>query len=427
MLVPRTEEGFPLLGRGLGAQNQALAMIFPALHGVLAAAYRHDMNSGVVVAKHWQSGNTMRLVFENGLITESASDNTDTDWWIAPALVDLQVNGFLGVDFQSDSIDRTQLERATTGLHRAGCSKFMLTLITEAWPYLLERLAFLRKTRSESDLLSHAIVGWHIEGPFLSPKPGFYGAHDPTCLIDPLPEHIEQLRAITGNDPLILTIAPERHGAVKVIKLATSLGIKVFLGHTDAPAGVLSDAIRAGATGFTHIGNGCPHLWDRHDNITWRVLDLPKLAVTIIPDGVHVSPSLFRIVHKVKPRSSIIYISDAMAAAGMPPGRYKLRHMEIYVAADGVVRMPGSSQYAGSALCPINGVQRAVSMLGCSWCSAWENYSVFAAQMIGLRHDLVPGSPADFCLIRASEEGSIVACRPFVRGSEYPALCESNA
>jgi N-acetylglucosamine-6-phosphate deacetylase len=379
------------------------------------------MTRGDVIARDCWSNDTIRLRFEDGIITdrEKAPGAETGGWWIAPGLIDLQVNGFLGIDFQSDVIDREQLECAVNGLHQAGCSRFMLTLVTEEWPRLIKRLTTLRQIRATSPLLNHAVIGWHVEGPFLSSKPGFYGAHDPGRLADPTPAHISQLRAATGNDRVILTLAPERAGAIEAVKLAVSMGIKVFLGHTDASAETLAEAIRAGATAFTHLGNGCPPLWDRHDNITWRVLDQPDLVVTIIPDRIHVAPPLFRIIHRVKQARSIVYISDAMAAAGMPPGRYRLREIETDVGADGVVRMPGTSQYAGSSLCPIAGVLRATQMLGCSWQSAWANYSLRPAELIGLAIDISPGMPADFCLIKTSEDGGIAGYRSFVGGREY--------
>ena len=142
----------------------------------------------------------------------------------------------------------------------------------------MARLRHLRDLRPQSEELQSAIAGWHIEGPFLSSEPGFHGAHDPALMLDPTPAHIQELRAITGNDPLLLTMAPERTGALKAIAEATSLGVKVSLGHTNASAEILRKAVQAGATGFTHLGNGCPRELDRHDNILWRVVETPGVA-----------------------------------------------------------------------------------------------------------------------------------------------------
>src|SRR5262249_52232917 len=159
---------------------------------------------------------------------------------------------------------------------------------------------------------------------------------------------ILELREITGNDPLLLTLSPERAGALEAIALAKSRGIRISLGHTNASAEVLRQAVKAGATLFTHLGNGCPRELDRHDNILWRVFETAGLTVSLIPDRIHVSGPLFRLVHRVLGGDSIFYTTDAMAAAGAPPGRYRIGALEVEVGADQVVRQPGKPLFAGS-------------------------------------------------------------------------------
>ena len=123
------------------------------------------------------------------------------------------------------------------------------------------------------------------------------------------------------------------------------------------------------------------------------------LAVSLIPDKIHVSPPLFRLMHRALPADAVFYISDAMSAAGMPPGRYKLGKMELEVGADQVVRQPGKPLFAGSALRPLDGVSRAAEMLGCPWQEAWHRFSTVPAAVVGLRNELAVGDPADFCVI----------------------------
>jgi N-acetylglucosamine-6-phosphate deacetylase len=264
------------------------------------------------------------------------------------------------------------------------------------------------------------VAGWHIEGPFLSAEPGYHGAHNPALMLDPTPDHIRELRAITDADPLLLTMAPERKGAVKAIALARSLGIKVSLGHTNAAAEILRQAVEAGATGFTHLGNACPQQLDRHDNILWRALDTPGLTVSLIPDRVHVSPALFRLVHRALGRDAICYTTDAMAAAGAPPGRYTIGALQVEVGADRIVRQPGGTNYAGSALQPIDGVIRAAQMLGCHWSGVSDGFSVHPARFMGIHRGLATGCPADFCVVETDGAGGLKSLRVFVRGK----LCD---
>jgi N-acetylglucosamine-6-phosphate deacetylase len=248
------------------------------------------------------------------------------------------------------------------------------------------------------------IAGWHIEGPFLSASPGFHGAHDPTLMIDPRPDHIRELRDCVPADPLLLTLSPERPGALESIALAKSLGMTVSLGHTDASGDQLRLAVQAGASGFTHLGNGCPQLLDRHDNILWRVLDTSGLTLSLIPDGHHVSPPLFRLIHRAADPNSLFYVTDAMAAAGCPPGRYRIGALDLEVGADGAVRQPGRTNFAGSSLRPCAGVARAARMRRCSWRVAWDQFSLVPARFAGLPAGLRPGGPADLCLIQVQPE-----------------------
>jgi len=277
-------------------------------------------------------------------------------------------------------------------------------------------LDHVRKLRSKSKELQRAIVGWHIEGPFLSDEPGFCGAHDPKVMIDPKPEMIDALRKVAPDDRLLLTIAPERLDAVLAISHAASLGIRVSLGHTNAPRKRLVQAQKAGASGFTHLGNGCPKMLDRHDNILWRIFETPAFFVGLIPDMIHVSPALFRLAHKLIGPESIYYVSDAMSAAGAGPGKYKLGRLELEVGKDQIVRLPGSPNFAGSALAPIDGVFRAAEMLNCEWREVWRNFSELPARFLGLDHGLKVGGVADFCLIEVAPPNQVRSLQTYAAG-----------
>lgn len=281
-----------------------------------------------------------------------------------PRVFDPQVNGYAGVDFQADNLSTDDLRQATRAWRRDGGDRFLLTLVTDAWPVLLNRLRHLRALVAAHPDLREVIPGWHIEGPFLSNQPGFHGAHDPTLTLDPQPAHFRQLRDAADTDPLLVTLAPERRGSMESIAAARTLGITVSLGHTNASATQLRDAVDAGATGFTHLGNACPQQLDRHDNILWRVAELPDVTVGLIADGLHVSPALFRMLHRVFPRERLYYTTDAMAAAGAPPGDYPLGRLRLHVGPDRIVRQPGQTNFAGSALTPGEMVPRASQMLG---------------------------------------------------------------
>ena len=384
---------------------------------------------GEICAWHYASQQPVRLRWNEGVITaiEPATEPPPRDLWLAPPLVDLQINGYAGIDFQQDAVTLSDLVSATRRLRADGCTRWLLTLISDEWPKMVGRLRHLRGLRSQAAELQEAITGWHVEGPFLSAEPGFCGAHDPAVLCDATPQHIDELRETTAADPVLLTLAPERSGAIEAIARAVSLGITVSLGHTNASEACLARAIEAGATVFTHLSNACPRLLDRQDNILWRVFEMPGLRVSLIPDGAHVSGPLFRLIHRALGGDAIFYVTDAMAAAGAPPGHYRMGRLQLEVGADRVVRLPGTGNLAGAALTPIDGVFRAAQLLRCEWQEVWPRFSEAPARLMGLEFGLEPGAPADFCLVRVAPERRLSELRVFVRGAEGPAWVQAPA
>jgi N-acetylglucosamine-6-phosphate deacetylase len=358
---------------------------------------------------HGITGKPIEIRFEQGKIEQikPLAGPSTVSSSILPPLIDLQVNGYGGVDFQQDGLTLEQMEHASLTLVRDGCAGYFATLITCPWEQMLSRLQHLKQLRQSSSVLSRHLLGWHLEGPFLSEEPGFSGAHDACCMLDPTIEHLLAIKAITQDDPCLLTLAPERPGSMPFIQEAQKLGIKVSLGHTNASNTTLNEAHIAGATGFTHLGNACPQALDRHDNILLRALDPACWITGLIPDGIHVSPGLFRLLHRCIPSGQIYYTTDAMAAAGSPPGRYPLGNIELEVGADQIVRHPGRSHFAGSALKPVEGIQRASRMLGCHWSQLWKHVSTIPSEWMGLNLGLAIGAKALCTLASEGSDGNL--------------------
>ena len=166
---------------------------------------------------------------------------------------------------------------------------------------------------------------------------------------------------------------------------------------------------------FTHLANGCPRELDRHDNILWRVLETQGLTPSLIPDQIHVSPAPFRLIHRER-NDAVFYTTDAMAAAGAAPGRYTIGRLQVAVGADQIVRQPGKSNFAGSALRPVEGVFRAAAMLSTSWQETWRRYAVTPARLMGLQCEFAVGSPATFCVVRVDEQQQLREVRSIWNG-----------
>jgi N-acetylglucosamine-6-phosphate deacetylase len=303
---------------------------------------------------------------------------------IGSGLFDLQVNGFAGVDFQQPDVAAVQLARAARALHRHGTTRILLTLITERVEALCARLAHYERLCAGDPLLARTIAGYHLEGPYLSPVPGFHGAHDPRLMKPPDRAEFDRLWAAAGGRLRLLTIAPEWPGAAEFIRHAVAHGVRIAIGHSDADARVIDAAVAAGLTLCTHLGNGVPAQLDRHDNIIQRLLACDELTAAFIPDGLHLPPPVLRNFVRAKPAAKVLFATDCMAAAGAPPGRYTLGALAVDVGADGVVRERGKSSFAGSSLTMDRAVANVSAFLGWPPADARDACSTRVAAALGL-------------------------------------------
>jgi N-acetylglucosamine-6-phosphate deacetylase len=190
------------------------------------------------------------------------------------------------------------------------------------------------------------VDGLHLEGPFLSPAR--CGAQDPRYMIAPDVAVFARLHAATRGHLRIITLAPELPGAFAVIEAATRAGVTVAVGHTDATADVTLAAIDAGATHATHLFNGMRPPHHREPGAVGALLDRAEISCEVIADGVHLDDIVVRLTARAAGPGRLVLVSDAMAAAGMPDGRYQLGSMRVTVAG-GVARLLEDSGEPGPA------------------------------------------------------------------------------
>ncbi len=282
---------------------------------------------------------------------------------LQPALFDLQVNGFAGVDFQQPALTQGELRLAVDGLRAHQTHRILLTLITDALDALCAKFARIESFRRADPILAETVCGYHLEGPWLSPLPGFCGAHPAERMCAPSLADFARLQDAAGGNIRLVTIAPEWPGSAEFIAAVAAKGVVVSLGHTDASEAQIDEAIRPGATLCTHVGNGVPVTLPRHDNVMQRLLARDELTACFIPDGVHLPPFTLRNFFRAKPPGKVLLTTDAMAAAGAPEGRYRIGALEVE-SRGGVVRKPGTENFAGSCLAPDQGVANAARWLG---------------------------------------------------------------
>ena len=340
-------------------------------------------------------------------ITPEKTDILDLPW-IAPGLIDIQINGFAGVDFNRPIASDDAWHHATQQLYAHGCTGFLIALITNAEENYRKLLGDLT---GRINLDPRNCLGFHMEGPWLNPDPGYRGAHRAEWMQKPRLTLLAEWLGITGTLLKLITIAPEIdvRASLEVIRAGVEKKIQFFLGHSAAMDQTLELAMKAGAVGWTHLGNAAPSPAPKFENVILHALSKPELFASLIPDGLHVPPHAFRVLARSLQKGHhtprLLLTTDAMSgAAAGSPGRYTLGEVEVVLGPDGSARLPTSSVHeigrlAGSTLTPFRGVFLAEQMAGLFLEDAWTAFSSRPAFLLGLTHGIAVGNSADFCLL----------------------------
>ena len=263
---------------------------------------------------------------------------------LAPGFFDLQVNGFAGVDFNDPATTAEAAARALDALRLTGVTRCLPTLITSSFE------DFARCARTVLALGHDAVAGLHMEGPYLAPEDGPRGAH-PREHAQPasFDDFARRQEAAQGRIRLV-TLAPEVPGALSLIERLVEAGVRVAIGHSAASTARIADAVSAGATLSTHLGNGCATNLPRHPNLLWAQLAEDRLLASLIVDGHHLPPETVKVMVRAKTPRRCLLVTDATMCAGSPPGRYHLGALEVELSPEGRVQAPGGATLAGSAL-----------------------------------------------------------------------------
>ena len=312
-------------------------------------------------------------------------------------LIDLQVNGYAGVDFNDEAVTADALDHALHAMLAAGVTACLPTVITAPAAVLEARLRALDGAVARSRLGPLMVPGYHVEGPFLNPGPGFRGCHPPAAMLPPDPALVERWGAGLQRPILMMTLAAELDGAEALIAWLAARGKVAAIGHSDAGAAVVARAADAGARMSTHLGNGLPGMLPKLDNPLMAQLAEDRLAAGFIADGIHLPRPALRAMIRAKGPGRAILVTDAVAAAGAPPGRYAFAGMAIDGDPDGSVRLPGARTLAGSALTLDRAVRNLVEWGIADWPEAVAMASEAPAALLGPalsahRVTLPPGS-----------------------------------
>lgn len=317
-------------------------------------------------------------------VLDSATQTTTIDAGVlAPGLVDIQINGAFGVDFAA--ADDDAWTAVATRLPSTGCTAFVPTFITAG---LDEIETALRAYTACRDLLAATpgaarSLGVHLEGPFLSERRR--GAHRADLLRDPQPGDVERLLTAGGDDLLYVTLAPERDGAVEAITRLTSAGVRVAVGHCDADEPTVRQAADAGATLVTHLYNAQRPLHHRDPGTVGAGLTDDRLTCGLIVDLHHVAPAAVQVAFRAA-QDRIALVTDAVAAMGMPTGRYELGG-DVLEVRPGEPPRRADGAIAGSALRMDEAVAKSVRACGIDLVTAIDAATRVPADAVG-RPDL---------------------------------------
>ena len=279
--------------------------------------------------------------------------------------IDLQVNGCYGVDFNSDDLTAEQLHEACEHLAADSVGGILATIITDDLERMAVRLNRLARLREQNPLAKRIIWGIHVEGPFISAEPGYVGAH-PRQHVRPADlDAMKRLLDAAQGLVRLVTLAPECDPDLKLTRYLSDRGILVSAGHCNPSLDQLRAAIDAGLSLFTHLGNGCPLMLPRHDNVIQRVLSLAdRMTICFIADGVHVPDTALGNYLRLTGIERAIFVTDSISAAGLGPGRYSLGGQSVEVDANGATWSADRSHLVGSAVTMPVMAARAQAALG---------------------------------------------------------------
>lgn len=262
--------------------------------------------------------------------------------------VDLQINGYMGVDFSDPSLTKDDFLKSADSIFESGTCLFLPTVITSSEELYKRNIGIIYEA-VHSHGLQEKIPGLHLEGPFISPEPGAVGAHNPSYVAAPKKEYLDRLISFAPEFIKILTVAPEREGALELISYAAGKGIKVSMGHNLASMKDIADGAKAGASLITHMGNGIPNMLPRHQNPIWAGLACDEVTAMIITDGHHLPAEVIKSFIRVKGAERIIITSDAASVGGLPPGRYNSLGNDAILEPNGLFHNPVKKCLVGSS------------------------------------------------------------------------------
>ena len=371
----------------------------------------------------YSDNSKVSIEIENGVIkniesvTTFENENSNKNY-IAPGLIDNQINGYLGIEFSLHNLVTEDMIKVVNTLYTKGVTSFLPTVITASHESLMNSFTNLARARKHSDI-ADSIPGYHLEGPYITSEEGYRGVHSLKDIRKPDWDEFQKLNEVAEGRILQVTLAPEVDGAVEFIKKCVQHNIVVSLGHYNATAAVVKKAVDAGAKTVTHLGNGCANTINRFTNPFWMVMAEDRLMSSLILDGFHLLPEMVSTFYRTKGKDRIILTSDMTMLAGLPPGDYHWDTKDVVLTDEGVIRSKEDNCFAGASLTLDVGVGNMMKFTGCSLEEAINMASKNPASLYNFedRGTIAAGKRADLILFNV-EDNKLDIVQTLVGGVE---------
>ena len=377
-----------------------------------------DKNSMIIEGILYSTNKPVSIEISDGKIIGIKQGHKSSDGQqliVAPGLVDIQINGYNGIDFSDPNLTTEDLKKIVKGLWEVGVTTVLATVTTNDHENLMNAFKALSNALTDP-AVNMSVPGFHLEGPYISPVPGFRGAHPEMFIRLPDLQEFKQYQESANNMIRLITVAPEFDGSIPLIRYCADNDVVVSLGHHNGTAEEITAAVDAGASLVTHLGNGCANMIHRHNNPIWPQLAEDRLSASIITDGFHLNKEEVQTFYKVKGDELTILVSDAVDLAGLPPGEYTRWGGTVVLTPD-VVKFPAENVLAGAASPISKCVGNMMRFTGCSLESAISMASRNPARLMGLDDigEIQEGKRADLILFTL-EDSEMKIHQTFVNG-----------
>jgi N-acetylglucosamine-6-phosphate deacetylase len=381
------------------------------------------MTTTRIAGRDVKTGHGMSVVVTDGRIAAIEPAELTSGPWLAAGLIDLQVNGFRGLDLNDGAVTPARVAVLTRLMAGLGVTTWLPTLITASRASLLSALAEIAEARRQDSLCNRMIPFVHVEGPYLAPEDGPRGGHPREHIRPPDLDEVAQWQRVSGNLVGKITLSPHHDQVEAFIRALAEQRILVAIGHTSATAEQIRNAVTAGARLSTHLGNGAAATLPRHPNFIWAQLACDRLDAGFIADGFHLPADTFKAMLRAKGLQRSYLVSDTTAAGGLPPGIYDQPiGGRVEVGSDGRLSVLGTPYLAGASRPLREDVALAIRMADLTLAEGLELATINPGRFVGNRSRFAVGEAADLIVFNWQQDAASLTIREtYVAGEKWSA------